>query len=204
MKIFCVGRNYADHAAELGNALPEAPVVFLKPATAVMAPGAPFKIPAFSTRMHYEGELVLRICKGGRNISEADAPAYVDQMTVGIDWTERDLQDNQKSKGLPWEISKAFDNSAFVGEWQPISSLSEVKYELILNGEVKQKGDPNLMLYSVATQISYLSRFFSLEVGDLLFTGTPKGVDAVAAGDVLLGILNGRQVMECHVVGAES
>ena len=199
MKIFCVGRNYADHAAELGNALPEAPVVFLKPATALMKPGQAFEIPKFSTRMHYEGELVFRICKTARNIDESDALSYVDQMTVGIDWTERDLQDYQKSKGLPWEISKAFDDSAYVGEWQPVIDPTTVEYELILNGVVMQHGDPKLMLYSIPRQLSYLSQFFTLEEGDLLFTGTPKGVDAVKSGDLLEGTLNGKKVMECRV-----
>lgn len=201
VKFFCVGRNYADHAAELGNAIPEAPVVFLKPATALLPAGAPFRIPSFSTKMHYEGELVFRFGAGGKNISPEEALSFLDAMTVGIDFTERDLQDNQKQKGLPWEISKAFDESAVLGEWQPLQDPKTVSYELLLNDQIMQVGDPNLMLYSIPTQIAYISQFFTIETGDVLFTGTPKGVEAVRPGDRLEGRLNGQRVLLCEIKG---
>lgn len=173
--------------------------MFLKPETALGSASKPFRIPEFSTRMHYEGELVFRFGLGGRSILEADALEYPDAVTVGIDWTERDLQDNQKAKGLPWEISKAFDDSAVVGDWRPMRDPSELTYEFSLNGVLMQRGDPRLMLYPVATQIAYISRFFTIEPGDLLFTGTPKGVEAVKSGDVLVGALLGEKLLEVHV-----
>ena len=201
MKFFCVGRNYAEHAAELGNALPEAPVVFIKPSTALLPTGQPFRIPPFSTNMHYEGELVFRFKEGGKNVAADDAIALLDAMTVGIDFTERDLQDNQKKRGLPWEISKSFDHSAVIGEWQPIQDPLTVRYELLWNDRVMQQGDPNLMIYSIPIQIAYLSQFFAIEPGDVLFTGTPKGVETVRPGDRLEGKLNGQSVLVCDIAG---
>lgn len=201
MKIFCVGRNYSEHAKELNNEIPEAPVIFMKPPTAILK-GKDFYIPEFSSDVHYECELVYRVCKNGKHIEPQFAGKYIDAVTVGIDFTARDVQANQKKKGLPWEIAKAFDNSAVVGEFLPISELPDnqsVKFNMQKNGADVQIGDSAMMIYPIAELVAYLSKFFTLQQGDLIFTGTPAGVGPVAIGDVLTGFLEGTKRFEINI-----
>jgi 2-keto-4-pentenoate hydratase/2-oxohepta-3-ene-1,7-dioic acid hydratase in catechol pathway len=200
MKILCVGRNYAEHAKELGNAIPTAPVIFLKPQNALLPPGKDFYIPEFTKDLHYEAELVIRICRNGKHIAQKFARKYYDQITLGIDFTARDLQQQQKEKGLPWEIAKAFDASAPIGRLQPINKpVSEYHFELLKNGTKVQDGDASHMLHNVDALIAYCSQYFSLNQGDLLFTGTPAGVGPVAIGDKLEGFIEGEQVLELNI-----
>lgn len=201
MKIFCVGRNYSEHAKELNNEIPEAPVIFMKPPTAILK-GKDFYIPEFSSDVHYECELVYRVCKNGKHIEPQFAGKYIDAITVGIDFTARDVQANQKKKGLPWEIAKAFDNSAVVGEFTPISELPDnqsVKFNMQKNATDVQIGDSANMIYPIAELVAYLSKFFTLQQGDLIFTGTPAGVGPVAIGDVLTGYLEGSKRFEINI-----
>jgi acylpyruvate hydrolase len=201
MKIFCVGRNYSEHAKELNNEIPEAPVIFMKPPTAILK-GKDFYIPEFSSDLHYECELVYRVCKNGKHIEPQFAGKYIDAVTVGIDFTARDVQANQKKKGLPWEIAKAFDNSAVVGEFMPISELPDnqsVKFNMHKNATDVQIGDSAMMIYPIAELVAYLSKFFTLQQGDLIFTGTPAGVGPVAIGDVLTGFLEGTKRFEINI-----
>ncbi len=202
MKCICVGRNYAAHAAELNNALPTEPVIFIKPSTAVLPPGAAFRLPEFSRDMHYEGELIFRIGRLAKDVSEAHARSVIDGVGVGIDWTARDLQNELKSKGLPWERSKAFDGSAVLSAFEPIDAfadLGDIHFTLSLNGELRQQGHSADMLYPVARVIAFVSRYFTLEPGDVLFTGTPVGVGAVKAGDRLEMSLEGRPMLSVTV-----
>lgn len=203
MKIICVGRNYAAHAAELGNEKPTAPVLFLKPDTALAKDNAPFYIPDFSNEIHHEVEVVLKVGKEGKNIQEKFAHLYVDSVGLGIDFTARDLQAQLKAKGLPWEISKAFNNSAVVGEFHPIPDLFEegkvLNFHLNVNGEMRQKGNTDLMLFSFREIIAYASKFFTLKKGDLIFTGTPEGVAKVQPNDELEGFLEGKSYFRFNV-----
>ncbi len=201
MKIFCVGRNYSEHAKELNNEIPEAPVIFMKPPTAILK-GKDFYIPEFSSDVHYECELVYRVCKNGKHIEPQFAGKYIDAVTVGIDFTARDVQANQKKKGLPWEIAKAFDNSAVVGEFMLVSELPDiqsVKFNMHKNATDVQIGDSAMMIYPIAELVAYLSKFFTLQQGDLIFTGTPAGVGPVAIGDVLTGFLEGTKRFEINI-----
>jgi acylpyruvate hydrolase len=201
MKIFCVGRNYSEHAKELNNEIPEAPVIFMKPPTAILK-GKDFYIPEFSSDLHYECELVYRVCKNGKHIEPQFAGKYIDAVTVGIDFTARDVQANQKKKGLPWEIAKAFDNSAVVGEFMLVSELPDiqsVKFNMHKNATDVQIGDSAMMIYPIAELVAYLSKFFTLQQGDLIFTGTPAGVGPVAIGDVLTGFLEGTKRFEINI-----
>jgi 2-keto-4-pentenoate hydratase/2-oxohepta-3-ene-1,7-dioic acid hydratase in catechol pathway len=202
MKCICVGRNYAAHAAELKNELPTEPVIFLKPSTAVLPAGAPFVLPAFSQDMHYEGELIFRVGKRASKVSAADARSVLDGVGVGVDWTARDLQNQLKGKGLPWELSKAFDGSAVLSEFQPIErfpELADIRFTLSLNGEVKQQGHSQNMIFSVATVVEFVSRYFTLEPGDVIFTGTPEGVGRVKAGDRIEMSLAGTHLLTVSV-----
>ncbi len=202
MKVICIGRNYAAHAAELGNPLPAEPVVFLKPSTAVLAGGKPFFYPDFSQDIHYECELVLRVCRNGKSIEERFAHRYYDQIGVGIDFTARDLQDRLKSQGLPWEKSKAFDHSAVVGEFIPVDVLPKgapVEFYLRKNGTLVQQGSSALMLFGFDRLVAEVSRYFRLLDGDLIFTGTPVGVGPVAVGDLLEGGIGERALLSCRV-----
>jgi len=201
MKIFCVGRNYSEHAKELNNAIPEAPVIFMKPPTALLK-GKDFYMPEFSKDMHFECELVYRVCKNGKHIAAQFASKYVDAVAVGIDFTARDVQSNQKTKGLPWEIAKAFDNSAVVSEFTPISGIANpasINFSMEKNGTTVQTGNSADMLYSIDTIIEYLSKFFTLQQGDLIYTGTPAGVGPVAIGDMLTGYLEGVKSFEINI-----
>lgn len=189
MRIFAVGRNYAEHIAELNNERPDEPVIFTKPDTALLRNNAPFYYPDFSKDIHHEVELVLRICKEGKNIHEKFSHKYYDAIGIGIDFTARDLQQKAKEKGLPWDIAKGFNGSAPIGEkFIPVTEFKDLKainFSLAINGEIRQKGNTGLMLFSFDYIISYLSKFFTLRTGDLIFTGTPKGVGPVQIGDTL-------------------
>jgi len=185
-KILCIGRNYVDHIKELGNEAPTAPVVFMKPATAIIGDGEIVKIPAYSSDCHYEAELAVLIGAEGKDIAEADALAHVAGYGVAIDMTLRDVQDNLKKKGLPWEIAKGFDTSCPLSDFVPADKVTDpqnLTICLALNGEQRQNGSTGLMINSVARIISYLSGIFTLEEGDVILTGTPAGVGRVQAGD---------------------
>ena len=188
MKIICIGRNYLAHVKELDNALPTEPMFFMKPETALLAPGESFPYPDFSKEIHYETELVLRICKSGKAIDEKKASEYYDAITVGIDFTARDLQSQCKAKGHPWEIAKAFDYSAPIGEFKNISELNhpeDIAFGMKLNGEWVQQGHSRDMIFSFDKIIAHVSRFVTLKEGDIIFTGTPQGVGEVHVGDRL-------------------
>ena len=188
MKIICIGRNYLAHVKELDNALPTEPMFFMKPETALLAPGESFPYPDFSKEIHYETELVLRICKSGKAIDEKKASEYYDAITVGIDFTARDLQSQCKVKGHPWEIAKAFDYSAPIGEFKNISELNhpeDIAFGMKLNGEWVQQGHSRDMIFSFDKIIAHVSRFVTLNEGDIIFTGTPQGVGEVHVGDKL-------------------
>ena len=186
MKIFCIGRNYSDHAKELKNDIPDEPVVFMKPKSALLQPHTPFYYPEFTNELHYECELVLRISKNGKYIQEKFANKYYDAVTTGIDFTARDVQDELKKKGLPWEKAKAWDNSAVVGKWIPIANVKnkkEINFAFYKNKELVQQGNSKDMLFDFDYIISHISNFFSINIGDLIFTGTPAGVGEIVVGD---------------------
>jgi acylpyruvate hydrolase len=201
MKIICVGRNYAEHAKELGNAVPTEPILFMKPSTALLREGKPFFYPEFTQNLHYEAEIVLRICKNGKHIGAKFAHKYYDQVTVGIDFTARDLQDKLKAKGHPWEIAKAFDSSAVLGEMIAMDTLNskEIHFSLQKNGETVQNGDTRDLIFDFDTLICHISKYFSLNTGDLIYTGTPAGVAAVKIGDVLEGFIGDKKLLHCEV-----
>jgi 2-keto-4-pentenoate hydratase/2-oxohepta-3-ene-1,7-dioic acid hydratase in catechol pathway len=202
MKIICIGRNYAAHIEELKNEKPGQPVVFLKPDTALIKGGAPFYYPDFSTNIHHEVELVLKISKEGKYIQPQFAHRYFEEIGLGIDFTARDLQDQCKAKGLPWEIAKAFNGSAPIGDFKSVSEFNDLKnidFHLEINGEVKQKGNTSLMLFDFATIISYVSQFFTLKKGDLIYTGTPAGVGPVQTGDQLIGFIGNEKMLHVEV-----
>ncbi len=203
MKIFCVGRNYVAHTKELGNDVPDEPVIFMKPETALFSSSSKLKYPSFTKDLHYEAELVIHISKAGKNILVEESSSYYDKITVGIDFTARDLQSQLKSKGLPWEKAKAFDNSAIVGNWvdlQTGTDLKNIHFTLEKNNNVVQNGDTQFMLFSIEQVIANISTYFSLQPGDLLFTGTPEGVGPCARGDNLVGFLEGNQVFSIEII----
>jgi 2-keto-4-pentenoate hydratase/2-oxohepta-3-ene-1,7-dioic acid hydratase in catechol pathway len=194
MKIICIGRNYAKHIAELQNEKPINPVIFLKPDSAILLKRQPFFIPPFSKEVHYEVEVLVKINKVGKYINQKFAHTYYDEIGLGIDFTARDIQDDCKEKGLPWEKAKAFDGSAVIGEFLPKESLGDLNnlnFKLQKNDQIVQDGNTNAMLWKIDELISYVSQFFTLKKGDILFTGTPEGVGKVAENDILTGTLNG-------------
>lgn len=202
MKIIAIGRNYAEHAKELNNPVPTTPVIFLKPDTAVLKDNKPFYHPDFSDDVHYELEVVLKVCKEGKHISEKFASNYYDEIGLGIDFTARDIQSKHKEKGLPWELAKAFDNSAPISIFLPktdFENLYDLNFELQLNGETKQKGNTKDLLFSFEKIISFVSRYITLKKGDLIFTGTPEGVGKVSRGDKLEAWLEGKQLLNFEV-----
>jgi len=202
MKIICVGRNYAEHAMELGNDIPEEPVIFMKPKSALLQSHTPFYYPEFTNELHYECELVLRICKNGKYIQERQAGSYYDAITVGLDFTARDIQDELKKKGLPWEKAKAFDNSAVLGKWVPVTpalNKKSINFSLYKSGELVQKGNSSNMLFSFDSIIEHVSKYFSLNIGDLIFTGTPAGVGECVVGDELDGFLEEEKLFALEV-----
>ena len=202
MKIICIGRNYADHISELNNERPDEPVIFLKPDTAILPKKTPFTIPEFSNDVQHEVEVLVKICKVGKYISPKFAHKYYDEIGLGIDFTARDLQTVLKEKGLPWEKAKAFDHSAIIGDFLPkknYSSLENINFELRKNSEIVQKGSTSMMLWNIDEIVSYVSQFFTLKKGDIIFTGTPKGVAAVNVNDVLEGFLEGKQMFKIQI-----
>lgn len=202
MKIICVGRNYADHAKELGNQVPDEPVIFLKPKNALLPPGNNLFYPAFTNELHYECELVVKICKNGKFIPAYRAKSYYDEVSLGIDFTARDIQDKLKKKSLPWEKAKAFDSSAAVGSFVPFAGLpnpKDIHFQLLKNGEIVQDGHTRDMLFSIDAIIADVSQYFSLNIGDLIFTGTPPGVGECVITDHLQGYLEGEKLLDLQI-----
>ena len=202
MKIFCVGRNYSDHAKELNNDIPDEPVIFMKPKSALLQPHTPFYYPEFTNELHYECELVLRIAKNGKYIQEKFANKYYDAITTGIDFTARDIQNELKQKGLPWEKAKAWDNSAVIGKWQPLANIKDrnnINFSLQKNKEVVQQGNSADMLFDFDYIVSYISNFFSINIGDLIFTGTPAGVGEIVVGDEIEAFLEDQSMLTLDV-----
>jgi 2-keto-4-pentenoate hydratase/2-oxohepta-3-ene-1,7-dioic acid hydratase in catechol pathway len=202
MKIICVGRNYAKHIEELQNERPAEPVIFLKPDTAILPKNFPFFIPEFSSDIHHEVEILVRINRVGKYIEPKFAHKYYDEIGLGIDFTARDVQSALKEKGLPWEKAKAFDGSAVIGEFLPKSqfnSLENLTFELTNNGKPAQTGNTNQMLWKIDELISYISQYFTLKIGDIIFTGTPEGVAKVNPDDILEGYLDGHKLFRIQV-----
>ena len=202
MKIIAIGRNYAAHAKELNNPVPGKPVIFLKPDTAVLKDNKPFYIPDFSQNIHFELEVVLKISKEGKHIAEKFASKYYEEIGLGIDFTARDIQNEHKEKGLPWELAKAFDNSAAVSNFIPKEEFSDLKnldFMLKINDQVRQQGNTSLMLFSYDYIISFVSQYFTLKKGDLIFTGTPEGVGQVHPDDKLQATLSGRELLNFDI-----
>lgn len=202
MKIFGVGMNYVEHNKELGETLyiPEDPVIFTKTDSALLFGGKPFFLPDYTQRCDYETELVVRICRMGRSIPERFAHRYYDAVTVGIDFTARDLQEKLRREGKPWDICKGFDGSAVIGEWQPLpSNIQDVDFHLELNGKVVQKGNSRDMIHSVDKLVSFISTYFTLKTGDIIYTGTPVGVGPVKIEDHLEGFLGEKKVLSFNV-----
>ena len=202
MKFFCIGRNYVEHAKELGNEVPDEPVIFMKPKSALLAPNVPFYYPEFTNELHYECELVLRISKNGKYISEESASSFFDAITVGIDFTARDIQNELKKKGLPWEKAKAWDNSAVVGKWKMIDDSidnTNINFSMTKNGEVVQKGNSNQMIHDFNKIIAHISTYFSLNIGDMIFTGTPAGVGEIVVGEELEGFFENESLFKIKV-----
>ena len=202
MKIICIGRNYADHAKELKNDLPTEPVIFMKPKSALLLPGKPMYYPEFTDDLQYECELVIKIGKNGKFIQEKFANKYYSQITLGIDFTARDVQKEQQKKGLPWEIAKAFDGSAAVGDFIALNDdihVDDLDFHLDINGVKVQDGHTRDMIFKVDNIIAYASKFFTLNIGDLIFTGTPSGVGPLSLKDKMDGFLLGKKVLEVEV-----
>jgi 2-keto-4-pentenoate hydratase/2-oxohepta-3-ene-1,7-dioic acid hydratase in catechol pathway len=202
MKIICIGRNYADHISELQNERSDEPVVFLKPDSAVLLKQHPFVIPEFSNEVHHEVEILVRINKVGKYIDEKFAHKYYDEIGLGIDFTARDLQLKLKEKGLPWEKAKAFDGSAVIGDFlskKDFSSIESINFELKNNGITVQKGNTNQMLWSIDKIIAHVSQYFTLKIGDIIFTGTPQGVAKVSANDILEGYIEEKKLFRIQI-----
>ena len=201
MKIICIGRNYAEHALELGNEIPENPVIFMKPDTALFRNGNQYYIPEFTQDLHYELEIVVKIMKNGKYVLERNAHKHYEEIALGIDFTARDLQSDLKKKGLPWELSKAFDGSAVLSEFFPKEDfdLKNLNFSLLKNGEKVQDGNSSQMMYTPDQIIAFVSQYFTLKKGDLIFTGTPKGVGKVVENDVLTALLRDKEVLRLKV-----
>ncbi len=202
MKIIAIGRNYIDHAKELNNPVPENPVFFLKPETALLQKNRPFYYPDFSEDIHYETEIVVKINRVGKNIAKRFAHRYYQEIGIGIDFTARDLQRTCKSKGLPWEIAKAFDNSAPIGKFidkSKFENISDINFNLDINGNLVQQGNTADMIFDIDTLIAYVSKFFTLKMGDLIFTGTPAGVGLVKIGDRLSASIENEELLSFEI-----
>ncbi|WP_187261992.1 fumarylacetoacetate hydrolase family protein [Pontibacter beigongshangensis] len=202
MKILAIGRNYAAHIEELKNEVPDEPVIFFKPDTAVLRNNEPFYYPDYSQDIHHEIELVLRICREGKNIDSKFAGKYYDAIGLGIDFTARDIQAKAKAKGLPWTIAKGFNGSAPISEFLPLSQfpdLSNITFSLHINGELRQKGNTSMMLNTFDSMLAYVSKFITLKTGDLIFTGTPEGVGPVQIGDKLEGYIEDKKLLDFEV-----
>jgi len=202
MKIICIGRNYVDHISELNNEKPTEPVIFMKPDTAVLPKKTPFVLPAFSEDVHHEVEILVKICKVGKYISPKFAHKYYDEIGLGIDFTARDVQNKLKEKGLPWEKAKSFDHSAVIGSFlskNDFPSLENITFELKSNGNSVQIGNTNLMLWKINELVAYVSQYFTLKKGDIVFTGTPKGVAKVVEGDILEGFIEDKSMFKVQI-----
>ena len=202
MKIVCIGRNYTEHIEELANERPEEPVIFIKPDSAVLPKEQDFYIPDFTREVHYEVEVLVKICKVGKYINERFAHTYYNEVGLGLDLTARDLQSKLKQKGLPWEKAKGFDGSAVIGKWLPksnFSNLDDLGFTLVKNGETVQQGNTSLMLWKIDSLIAYISQFFTLKKGDVIFTGTPAGVGKITTNDYLSGLLEGQELFSLNI-----
>ena len=202
MTIICIGRNYLDHAKELGNKIPTSPLFFLKPDTAIQPKGHPFFIPDFSNNIHFEVELVVKISKNGKNIDEKFAHKYYDKIGIGIDFTARDIQEDCKKNGLPWEKAKGFDGSAQISNEfinKKSLKLEDINFSLNLNNSLMQKDNSKNMIFSFDQIISYISKYYTLRAGDLIYTGTPSGVGKVEIGDSLSCFINGRDMLKVNI-----
>jgi 2-keto-4-pentenoate hydratase/2-oxohepta-3-ene-1,7-dioic acid hydratase in catechol pathway len=202
MKLICIGRNYSEHIKELENEKPTDPVVFLKPDTSILLKKQPFFIPDFSDDVHHEVELLVKINKVGKHIAKKFAHKYYDQIGLGIDFTARDLQSELKAKGLPWEKAKAFDGAAVIGDWLPkqdFEDLNNINFSLVKNQTIVQQGNTKLMLYKIDEIIEYVSKYFTLKIGDIIFTGTPAGVGRVVANDKLTGFIEDKELFSITI-----
>ena len=202
MKIICVGRNYKNHVNELNNIVPTEPVIFLKPDTSIILKKQPFFIPDFSNDIHHEVEVIVKINRVGKYISKEFAHKYYDKIGLGIDFTARDIQQNQKQFGLPWEKAKAFDGSALIGKWVNktcFDDINDINFSLMKNNELVQQGNTSQMLWDIDSIIAYVSSFFTLKIGDIIFTGTPAGVGAVKENDKLKGFINGDEFFDLKI-----
>jgi 2-keto-4-pentenoate hydratase/2-oxohepta-3-ene-1,7-dioic acid hydratase in catechol pathway len=202
MKIICIGRNYKNHVNELNNIVPTEPVIFLKPDTSIILKNQPFFIPDFSNDIHYEVEVIVKINRVGKYISKEFAHKYYDKIGLGIDFTARDIQQNQKKFGLPWEKAKAFDGSALIGKWVNKTSfddINDINFSLMKNNQLVQQGNTSQMLWDIDSIIAYVSSFFTLKIGDIIFTGTPAGVGAVKENDKLKGFINGDEFFDLKI-----
>ncbi|HMQ06415.1 MAG TPA: fumarylacetoacetate hydrolase family protein [Saprospiraceae bacterium] len=201
MKIFCIGKNYAEHAAEMGGFVPDQPMIFMKPSTALLLENKAFYYPTFTKNLHYEGEIVLKIKKNGRHIQPEFASDYYDHIAFGFDLTARDLQDECKKKGHPWEIAKAFDHSAPLGNFVSVHDydIHNISFTTQLNGVVVQEGNTADLIFDFNYLICYISRFFQFQTGDLIYTGTPSGVGPLKIGDVLEGFIGEKKMLSCEI-----
>ena len=202
MKIICVGRNYVEHIEELNNSKPDSPVLFLKPETSLIHKKQPFFIPSFSNEIHHEIEIIVQINRLGKSIATQYSHKYYDKIGLGIDFTARDLQLKLKNKGMPWEKSKAFDGSALIGKWiskDSFSNLKSINFELFKNKKSIQKENTSRMIWDIDSIISYCSTYFTLKIGDIIFTGTPKGVSSVNKDDLLEGFIEGKEVFSIYI-----
>ena len=202
MSIYCIGRNYVAHAKELGNEVPTSPVIFMKPSTALLNKGEQLTIPSFTKDLHYEAELVLRVNKVAKKVQNANVMDYCDAISVGIDFTARDVQNDLKAKGLPWEKAKAFDDSAVIGDWIPLTEdmfENPFHYSMTQNGNTVQEGDSSLMIYGLSQIIESITEYFTLYPDDLIYTGTPAGVGPTHQGDVFEGFFEGKSVFKIQV-----
>ncbi len=202
MKIICIGRNYTDHIAELSNERPSNPVVFIKPDTAILLKKNPFIIPEFTQDVHHEVEILVKINRIGKHIDKQFAPKYYNEIGLGIDFTARDMQSQLKQKGLPWEKAKAFDGSAVIGKWfdkEGLGDLASLAFRLEKNGSLVQEGNTAFMLWKIDELIEYVSKYFTLKIGDIIFTGTPAGVGPVAPNDRLTGFVKDQMAFDIKV-----
>jgi acylpyruvate hydrolase len=201
MKIICIGRNYHEHAAELNNAVPTSPLIFMKPSTALLLDDKPFYHPSHSDNIHYEVEILVKIKKNGKHIDQKFANTYYDEIGLGIDFTARDTQDKLKSLGHPWELAKSFDHSAVVGKFVPKESLdlNNIKFNLSKNGHIVQNGETKDLIFGIDFLISYISTYFTLQLGDIIFTGTPAGVGKISIGDEYKGTIEGKDLLFCQI-----
>ncbi len=202
MKIICIGRNYVEHAKELNNPVPTVPVIFMKPDTAILKDNKPFYHPDFSTDIHHEIEIVLKVCKEGKHIAEKFAANYYDEIGLGVDFTARDIQQKHKEKGLPWELAKAFDQSAPVSKFIPKSQFSDIyqlDFKLDVNGKTAQKGSTADLIFSFEKVIAFVSQYITLKKGDLIFTGTPEGVGKINIGDRLTAYLGDEKLLDFEI-----